>query len=129
MIAGEFHRLKLSCKLSDEHGVDVCICFCQVDGTILAHTGSPAWRSGVLTQWLEFKNVRGITIQGCGTVDGQGSHWWSGGGSAAGDAEMVTEEKSFGHPSHATHAELPVVVGFCRSWTPIVPEQATTDQQ
>ena len=125
MIAGEFHRLKLSCKLSDEHGVDVCICFCQVDGTILAHTGSPAWRSGVLTQWLEFKNVRGITIQGCGTVDGQGSHWWSGGGSAVA-AEMVTEEKSFGHPSR-THAELPVV-GFCRSWTLIVPEQAT-DQQ
>ncbi|XP_025812851.1 polygalacturonase At1g48100-like [Panicum hallii] len=59
----------------------------QVDGTILAHTGSTAWRSGVLTQWLEFKNVRGLTIQGRGTVDGQGSHWWSG-GSVAGDAEM-----------------------------------------
>ncbi|CAN6216917.1 unnamed protein product [Urochloa humidicola] len=67
----------------------------QVDGTILADAGSTAWRSGVVMQWLEFKNVRGFTIQGCGTVDGQGSHWWSG-GSGAGDAEMVTEEKSLG---------------------------------
>ncbi|CAL5047757.1 unnamed protein product [Urochloa decumbens] len=67
----------------------------QVDGTILADAGSTAWRSGVVMQWLEFKNVQGLTIQGCGTVDGQGSHWWSG-GSVAGDAEMVTEEKSLG---------------------------------
>ncbi|CAL5038472.1 unnamed protein product [Urochloa decumbens] len=67
----------------------------QVDGTILADAGSTAWRSGVVMQWLEFKNVRGLTIQGCGTVDGQGSHWWSG-GSLAGEAKMVTEEKSLG---------------------------------
>ncbi|OEL36747.1 Polygalacturonase [Dichanthelium oligosanthes] len=59
----------------------------QVDGTILAHTGLTAWRSGVVTQWLQFKNVNGLIIQGCGTVDGQGSHWWSG-GSVAGDTEM-----------------------------------------
>ncbi|XP_008659542.2 polygalacturonase At1g48100 isoform X2 [Zea mays] len=49
----------------------------QVDGTILANTGSTAWRSGYATQWLEFKSVRGLTIQGCGVIDGQGSHWWS----------------------------------------------------
>ncbi|CAL5042888.1 unnamed protein product [Urochloa decumbens] len=67
----------------------------QLDGTILADEGSTAWRSGVVMQWLEFKNVRGLTIQGCGTVDGQGSHWWSG-GSLAGEAKMVTEEKSLG---------------------------------
>ncbi|CAN6164023.1 unnamed protein product [Urochloa humidicola] len=70
----------------------------QVDGTILADAGSTAWLSGVVMQWLEFKNVRGLTIQGCGTVDGKGSHWWSG-GSGAGDAEMVTEEKSLGQNS------------------------------
>ncbi|XP_062234021.1 polygalacturonase At1g48100-like [Phragmites australis] len=50
----------------------------QVDGTILADTGSTAWHSGDVTQWLEFKNVRGLTIQGSGTVDGHGSQWWSG---------------------------------------------------
>lgn len=49
----------------------------KVDGTILANTGSTAWRSGYATQWLEFKSVRGLTIQGCGVIDGQGSHWWS----------------------------------------------------
>jgi len=78
--------------------------FFQVDGTILAHTGSPAWRSGVLTQWLEFKNVRGLAIQGSGTVDGQGSHWWSGGGSAAGDAEIYGNRRKIVWSSIARHA-------------------------
>lgn len=78
-----------------------CILFLQVDGTILAHAaGSTAWNSGAVTQWLEFKNVRGLSIQGCGAIDGQGSEWWSG-GSVAGDAKMViTEENLFGHPVH-----------------------------
>ncbi|TVU11251.1 hypothetical protein EJB05_44824, partial [Eragrostis curvula] len=49
----------------------------QVYGTILAPGGPKAWRSGDVKQWLEFKNVRGLAIQGSGTVDGQGSHWWS----------------------------------------------------
>nr|CAB3470501.1 unnamed protein product [Digitaria exilis] len=61
----------------------------QVDGTILAHAaGSTAWNSGAVTQWLEFKNVRGLSIQGCGAIDGQGSEWWSG-GSVTGDAKIA----------------------------------------
>ncbi|RCV21557.1 hypothetical protein SETIT_4G148700v2 [Setaria italica] len=67
----------------------------QVDGTILAHAGSTAWRSGVVTQWLEFKNVRGLTIKGCGTIDGQGSQWW-GGASFAGDVEMELDSDRIG---------------------------------
>ncbi|KAF0904357.1 hypothetical protein E2562_033564 [Oryza meyeriana var. granulata] len=52
----------------------------QVDGTIMANTNPNVWRSGnSVLQWLEFKGFKGLTIQGSGTVDGQGSHWWSGG--------------------------------------------------
>ncbi|XP_051140540.1 polygalacturonase At1g48100 [Andrographis paniculata] len=53
----------------------------QVDGNIIAPTKSGSWKSG-LVQWLEFTELRGITIQGKGTIDGRGSVWW--GGAAAG---------------------------------------------
>ncbi|XP_042984331.1 polygalacturonase At1g48100-like isoform X1 [Carya illinoinensis] len=47
----------------------------QLDGTIIAPTNSEAWGRGLL-QWLEFTKLRGITIQGKGTIDGRGSVWW-----------------------------------------------------
>lgn len=47
----------------------------QLDGTILAPTNSKAWGLGLL-QWLEFKKLVGITIQGKGIIDGRGSVWW-----------------------------------------------------
>uniref|UniRef100_A0A0E0LBM6 Polygalacturonase n=1 Tax=Oryza punctata TaxID=4537 RepID=A0A0E0LBM6_ORYPU len=65
----------------------------QLDGTIVANTDSGAWRSGnAVQQWLEFRSCNGLTIQGSGTVDGQGSHWWSGGAPATAtdmDADRV----------------------------------------
>lgn len=48
----------------------------QLDGTIIAPTDPKPWGSGLL-QWLEFKMLRGLTIQGQGTIDGQGNAWWS----------------------------------------------------
>lgn len=85
-----------------------------------------------MTQWLEFKNVQGLTIQGCGAVDGQGSQWWSG-GSVAGDAKMVTEENLFTWSSslHLLNLKRNTTKLSCcglRRWTLIVSEQAT-DQQ
>lgn len=47
----------------------------QLDGTIVAPTENEAWGKGLL-QWLEFTKLRGITIQGQGTIDGRGSVWW-----------------------------------------------------
>ncbi|KAL6639859.1 hypothetical protein ACP70R_022454 [Stipagrostis hirtigluma subsp. patula] len=66
----------------------------QVDGKILANTGSTAWPK----QWLQFKNVRGLTIQGGGTIDGQGSHWWNrraGGDDAT--TELLTDHAGTSH--------------------------------
>ncbi|KAM0944248.1 putative endo-polygalacturonase [Dioscorea sansibarensis] len=48
----------------------------QLDGTIIAPTSSKAWNSGIL-QWLEFTKLRDITILGSGTIEGQGSTWWT----------------------------------------------------
>ncbi|KAK8717030.1 hypothetical protein V6N13_044314 [Hibiscus sabdariffa] len=48
----------------------------QLDGKIIAPTSSSAWGSGLL-QWIEFTKLKGITIKGKGTIDGQGSVWWN----------------------------------------------------
>lgn len=50
--------------------------YIQLDGTIMAPTNTKAWGSG-LYQWLDFTKLRGITIQGSGIVEGQGSVWWN----------------------------------------------------
>jgi polygalacturonase len=51
-------------------------CFTQLDGKIIAPTTPGAWKSGLL-QWIEFTKLNGITIQGKGIIDGQGSVWWN----------------------------------------------------
>lgn len=51
------------------------IYFFQLDGTIIAPTSSKPWGSGLL-QWLEFTKLKGIAVQGTGTIDGRGSIWW-----------------------------------------------------
>lgn len=47
----------------------------QLDGKIIAPTGSSHWGSGLL-QWLEFTKLVGLTIKGSGTIDGNGAVWW-----------------------------------------------------
>ncbi|XP_022928201.1 polygalacturonase At1g48100 [Cucurbita moschata] len=48
----------------------------QLDGKIIAPTSPSAWGSGLL-QWIEFTKLKGITVKGTGTIDGQGSVWWT----------------------------------------------------
>ncbi|KAA8529605.1 hypothetical protein F0562_034295 [Nyssa sinensis] len=48
----------------------------QIDGTLLAPPRLSAWPKSSLFQWINFKWVHNFTIQGTGTVDGQGSNWW-----------------------------------------------------
>lgn len=49
--------------------------FIQLDGEMIAPTNPKAWGSGLLW-WIEFSKLKGITIQGAGTIDGGGSAWW-----------------------------------------------------
>ncbi|XP_074563697.1 polygalacturonase At1g48100-like [Curcuma longa] len=48
----------------------------QLDGTIIAPTSAEAWGTGRL-QWLEFRVLEQVEIQGQGTIEGRGSAWWS----------------------------------------------------
>ncbi|XP_059448828.1 polygalacturonase ADPG2 [Corylus avellana] len=48
----------------------------QIHGTILAPAKVGSWPKSSLFQWINFKWVHNFTIQGTGTVDGQGSNWW-----------------------------------------------------
>ncbi|XP_020099168.1 polygalacturonase At1g48100-like isoform X2 [Ananas comosus] len=45
----------------------------QIDGTLLAPSSTSAWPKYNLLQWLNFKWLHDFTIQGSGTLDGQGS--------------------------------------------------------
>ncbi|KAK4779653.1 hypothetical protein SAY87_015759 [Trapa incisa] len=47
----------------------------QLNGKIYAPTESDVWGRGLLW-WIEFTKLKGITIQGSGTIDGRGSVWW-----------------------------------------------------
>ncbi|KAK4841277.1 hypothetical protein QYF36_002008 [Acer negundo] len=49
----------------------------QIDGTLLAPQKVGSWPKSSLFQWLNFKWIHDFTIQGTGTVDGQGSDWWT----------------------------------------------------
>ncbi|KAG2708211.1 hypothetical protein I3760_05G182100 [Carya illinoinensis] len=49
----------------------------QIDGTVLAPSKVGSWPKSSLFQWINFKWLHNFTIQGSGTVDGQGSNWWS----------------------------------------------------
>ena len=51
--------------------------FQQIDGTLLAPPKVGSWPKSSLFQWINFKWVQNFTIQGTGTVDGQGSDWWT----------------------------------------------------
>ncbi|KAL6007082.1 hypothetical protein ACLOJK_032578 [Asimina triloba] len=49
----------------------------KIDGTILAPPNPSGWSKSSLFQWINFKWLHDFTIQGSGTVDGQGSFWWN----------------------------------------------------
>ncbi|XP_061372765.1 polygalacturonase At1g48100 [Gastrolobium bilobum] len=49
----------------------------EVDGTLLAPPEASSWPKSSLFQWINFKWVQNFTLKGSGTLDGQGSDWWS----------------------------------------------------
>ncbi|KAL3819253.1 hypothetical protein ACJIZ3_005158 [Penstemon smallii] len=48
----------------------------QINGVILAPPKIGSWPKSSLYQWINFKWVQNFTLQGSGTVDGQGYNWW-----------------------------------------------------
>ncbi|XP_028085446.1 polygalacturonase At1g48100 [Camellia sinensis] len=49
----------------------------RIDGTLLALPKVGSWPKSSWFQWINFKWVQNLSIQGTGIVDGQGSNWWS----------------------------------------------------
>ncbi|XP_062021347.1 probable polygalacturonase At3g15720 [Rosa rugosa] len=49
----------------------------QVDGSIESPSTIGEWTGCESGSWLEFQNVKGLTIKGAGVIDGKGSIWWS----------------------------------------------------
>uniref|UniRef100_A0A2N9GKA9 Polygalacturonase n=1 Tax=Fagus sylvatica TaxID=28930 RepID=A0A2N9GKA9_FAGSY len=47
----------------------------QIAGTIVAPTNINAWSEK--EAWIKFANIDGLTINGGGQIDGQGSVWWN----------------------------------------------------
>lgn len=48
----------------------------QIDGIILGPPKVGSWPKSSLFQWLNLKWMHNFTIQGTGTLDGQGYNWW-----------------------------------------------------
>lgn len=49
----------------------------QIEGTLVAPTKTGSWPKSSLFQWLNFKWVSHVTIQGSGTLDARGYNWWN----------------------------------------------------
>ncbi|WCJ38488.1 Pectin lyase-like superfamily protein [Euphorbia peplus] len=49
----------------------------QIDGTLMAPPEVGSWPKSNLFQWFNFKWVHDFSIQGSGSVNGQGFNWWS----------------------------------------------------
>ncbi|KAK4263165.1 hypothetical protein QN277_028620 [Acacia crassicarpa] len=49
----------------------------QIDGTLMAPPAISSWPKSSLFQWINFKSIHSFTLQGSGTIDGQGFNWWT----------------------------------------------------
>ncbi|XP_057810991.1 polygalacturonase At1g48100-like [Salvia miltiorrhiza] len=74
----------------------------QLDGTIVAPTGSSHWGSGLL-QWLEFTKLVGLTIKGSGVIDGNGAVWWQ----SVDDHDPFDDQAKLIFPTNLTFGQKP----------------------
>ncbi|KAI3443805.1 hypothetical protein Pfo_000470 [Paulownia fortunei] len=47
-----------------------------ISGTIMAPKSPRFWDGRDASQWLGFKNVNGLNVDGFGSIDGRGKAWW-----------------------------------------------------
>ncbi|XP_020262038.1 probable polygalacturonase At1g80170 [Asparagus officinalis] len=48
----------------------------QIEGTIVAPDAPSTWDGLDPGQWLQFKYINGLTVEGPGVIDGRGYNWW-----------------------------------------------------
>ncbi|KAI0516156.1 hypothetical protein KFK09_008828 [Dendrobium nobile] len=79
----------------------------KIDGTLLAPT-STAWSTSARYQWLNLKWLSSFTIQGSGSLNGQGSSWWS------------LSEKTLVKTDHSISNTRPTILRFYQSCDVVV---------
>ncbi|XP_075076919.1 polygalacturonase QRT2-like [Nicotiana tabacum] len=47
-----------------------------ISGRLVAPSSPAIWTGEDASQWLAFRNVSGLIVDGSGTIDGQGQGWW-----------------------------------------------------
>ncbi|KAH9288127.1 hypothetical protein KI387_032244, partial [Taxus chinensis] len=50
----------------------------HVAGNLIAPREHSLWNKQALDHWLRFRDVKGLTVEGWGSLDGSGKHWWDG---------------------------------------------------
>nr|GME13863.1 polygalacturonase QRT2-like [Ipomoea batatas] len=48
----------------------------MISGEIIAPSSMGTWKGRDASEWVVFRDVKGLTIDGSGTIDGQGKPWW-----------------------------------------------------
>ncbi|KAG5569536.1 hypothetical protein H5410_059302 [Solanum commersonii] len=48
----------------------------QISGSLVSPSSPSVWTGQDSSQWLAFRNVSGLMVDGSGTIDGQGKGWW-----------------------------------------------------
>jgi hypothetical protein len=48
-----------------------------ITGDLVAPTDIRLWNGENKHYWLQFKDVNGLTVEGWGSLDGQGASWWT----------------------------------------------------
>ncbi|XP_019192589.1 PREDICTED: probable polygalacturonase At1g80170 [Ipomoea nil] len=48
----------------------------MISGEIIAPSSLGTWKGRDASEWVVFRDVKGLTIDGSGTIDGQGKAWW-----------------------------------------------------
>ncbi|XP_070054614.1 probable polygalacturonase At1g80170 [Nicotiana tomentosiformis] len=51
-------------------------CNSEISGKLVAPNSPSIWSGQDASQWLAFKYVSGLYVDGLGTIDGQGKEWW-----------------------------------------------------
>ncbi|XP_049379623.1 polygalacturonase QRT2-like [Solanum stenotomum] len=47
-----------------------------ISGSLVSPSSPSVWTGQDLSQWLAFRNISGLVVDGSGTIDGQGKGWW-----------------------------------------------------
>ncbi|KAL0333907.1 UNVERIFIED_CONTAM: Polygalacturonase QRT2 [Sesamum angustifolium] len=92
----------------------------KISGRIMAPESPSSWDGGDASQWLGFKNVNGLKVDGFGLIDGQGKAWWD--QSCRYHPQLALKfvscnESSVGNMKFTNSAQTHILVRGCNSFS------------